>query len=203
MTIRTYLSNSPLSLQPPTPHSRPSSITFFAMQPEASTSHLSPSVPESHSEVPQPPPSNEAPERNLPQTQFYSVEYPGYVQDASVTKAIDNLGGQAKLEQAFRRMAPKTESLIELALHPENPFAHPIPGDVVHTNNLVLKVTKRKRKRREGDAEDAVLGEYKAEIVGVTSKTVRFRSMLGLSFAPEPMLTRGRHGRLSIPSRYE
>ena len=119
--------------------------------------------------------SNEAPERPLPQTQFYSVEYPGYVQDASVPKAVQNLGGKARLDQAFKRMAHKTESLIELALHPENPFAHPIPGDVVNTNNLVLKVTKRRRKRREGEPEDAGLGEYKAEIVGVTAKTVRFR----------------------------
>lgn len=120
--------------------------------------------------------SNQAPERPLLQTQFYSVEYPGYVQDASVPKAVQNLGGQTRLDQAFKRMAPKTESLIELALHPENPFAHPIPGDVVNTNNLVLKVTKRRRKKCEGDPEDAVLGEYKAEIVGVTAKTVRFRS---------------------------
>jgi general transcription factor 3C polypeptide 5 (transcription factor C subunit 1) len=148
--------------------------------------------------------SNEAPERPLPQTQFYSVEYPGYVQDASVPKAVQNLGGQARLDQAFKRMAPKTESLIELALHPENPFAHPIPGDVVNTNNLVLKVIKRRRKRREGEPEDALLGEYKAEIVGVAAKTVRFRGEGGRLVLLEGVLTimsGSRYGGLPVPSR--
>ncbi|KAF6762779.1 RNA polymerase III transcription factor IIIC subunit-domain-containing protein [Ephemerocybe angulata] len=155
------------------------------MNPEASTSQLPPLEQPPTGEETEIDHSNEAPERPLPQLQFYSVEYPGYVRDTSIPKAVENLGGQAKLEQAFRRMAPKTESLIELALHPENPFAHPIPGDVVNTNNLLLKVTKRRRKRREGESEDAVLGEYKAEIVGVTSKTVRFRSMVDYQFLPD------------------
>ncbi|KAJ2934541.1 hypothetical protein H1R20_g2576, partial [Candolleomyces eurysporus] len=154
------------------------------MQPEASTSQLPP-VDEVIEEVTTDR-SNEAPEHPLPQRQFYSVEYPGYVQDASVPKAIQNLGGQARIDLAFKRMAPKTESLIELSLHPDNPFAHPIPGDVVNTNNLVLEVTKRKRKKRPGqDADDGVIGEYKAEIVGVTTKTVRFRSMVDFQYLPD------------------
>lgn len=110
----------------------------------------------------------------LLQHSFYSVEYPGYVQPSSVPLAISNLGGQSKVDHAFKRTTPKSQTLLELSLRPGNPFAHPIPGDVVGTNNLLLKVTKRKRKQVAGDP--CTTGEYTAEVIGVVSKTARFRS---------------------------
>jgi general transcription factor 3C polypeptide 5 (transcription factor C subunit 1) len=110
----------------------------------------------------------------LPQLPFYSVEYPGYVQHSSVPLAINNLGGQSKIDHAFKRTPSKTQTLLELSLRPGNPFAHPIPGDVVGTNNLLLKVTKRKRKHVDDDS--STIGEYTTEVVGVVSKTARFRS---------------------------
>ena len=110
----------------------------------------------------------------LPQLPFYSVEYPGYVQHSSVPLAINNLGGQSKIDHAFKRTPSKTQTLLELSLRPGNPFAHPIPGDVVDTNNLLLKVTKRKRKHVDDDS--STIGEYTTEVVGVVSKTARFRS---------------------------
>ncbi|KAF7355135.1 hypothetical protein MSAN_01429100 [Mycena sanguinolenta] len=88
-----------------------------------------------------------APQYPMPATPFYSIEYPGFVRTASVPIAVRNLGGQAALGTAFKRTAAKTEATLELRLRPENPFAHPVPGDVVLTNNLVLKVVKRKRKK--------------------------------------------------------
>lgn len=122
-------------------------------------------------------PFSVAPERPLPQTPFYSIEYPGYVQATSVPLAVRNLGGQASIDNAFKRAASKTEALLELALRPGQPFAHPVPGDVVGTNNILLKVVKRKRKRRIGEEmDDGAIGEYTAEAVGVIPKTARFRS---------------------------
>lgn len=124
-----------------------------------------------------------APERPLPSTHFFSIEYPGYVKPASVPLAVERIGGQADLENAFRRAAGKTESPLELHLRPGNPFAHAVPGDVVPTNNILLKVVKRKRKRPEGEGgKDAMgdrwIGDYTVEAVGVIPKTARFRSML-------------------------
>jgi general transcription factor 3C polypeptide 5 (transcription factor C subunit 1) len=119
-------------------------------------------------------PPSVARELALPQHSFYSIEYPGYVQPSSVPLAISNLGGQSKVDHAFKRPAPKTQALLELSLRPGNPFAHPIPGDVVGTNNLLLKVTKRRRKQVGGNS--STIGEYTAEVVGVVSKTARFRS---------------------------
>jgi general transcription factor 3C polypeptide 5 (transcription factor C subunit 1) len=114
----------------------------------------------------------EAPEHPLPSTPFFSIEYPGYVRPTSIPLAINNLGGQSSLNNAFKRTATKTDTLLELSLRPGNPFAHPVPGDAVSTNNVLLRVVKRKRWRVEGD----MMGEYTAEAVGVVSKTVRFRS---------------------------
>ncbi|KAJ7781467.1 RNA polymerase III transcription factor IIIC subunit-domain-containing protein [Mycena metata] len=126
-----------------------------------------------------------APEFPIPQTPFHSIEYPGYVRNASVPIAVQNLGGQAALAGAFKRSTAKAEGTLELKLRPGNPFAHPVPGDVVPTNNLLLKIVKRKRKDRM-DADDGSLqGEYTAEIVGSTSKTVRFRSMADYQYQPD------------------
>ena len=123
-----------------------------------------------------------APSRELPTTHFYSIEYPGYVRPESVSKAIDTLGGQSSIERAFRRNAPKEDSLLELNLRPDNPFSHPLPGDLVPTNNILLRVVKRRLKRpppNDDDHDDdsrTVVGQYTAVAVGVIPKTARFRS---------------------------
>jgi general transcription factor 3C polypeptide 5 (transcription factor C subunit 1) len=126
-----------------------------------------------------------APAHELPTTHFYSIEYPGYVRPESVSKAIHSLGGQPSIDRAFRRNAPREDSLLELNLRPDNPFSHPLPGDLVPTNNLLLKVVKRKLKRRPPPTDDddglhkeeeEVIGEYTAVAVGAIPKTARFRS---------------------------
>ncbi|KZT13135.1 uncharacterized protein LAESUDRAFT_754139 [Laetiporus sulphureus 93-53] len=134
------------------------------------------------------PETTPAPERPLPATHFYSIEYPGYVKPTSVPLAVERLGGQQSIETAFKRAAGKTETLLELHLRPGNPFAHPVPGDVAPTNNILLKVVKRKRRRREGEVgaeEDGVVGEYTVEATGAIPKTARFRSMADFQFQPD------------------
>lgn len=123
--------------------------------------------------------TREAPEHTLPSsTPFYSVEFPGYVRPESAPQAIRHLGGQDSLNRAFKKNATKIEALVELNWRPENPYSHPIPGDVVVTSNVLVKVRKRKRRVREGDdaQEPEVVGEFTAEAVGVIQRTVRFRS---------------------------
>ncbi|CCL99174.1 uncharacterized protein FIBRA_01189 [Fibroporia radiculosa] len=110
-----------------------------------------------------------APERPLPSTHFYSVEYPGYVKATSVPLAIERLGGQRSVENALKRAATKSESVLELRLHSGNPFAHPIAGDVVSTNNILLKVVKRKRKKQgvsssEGGVEGMADFQYQPDM---------------------------------------
>lgn len=124
---------------------------------------------------PGPSSSGLAPEKPLPQAHFYSVEFPGYVRPESVNKAIQHLGGQNAIEHAFKRNSTRSESFLELSWRPENPFAHPVSGNVVHSNNILLKVTKRRRKRRNGQDLAEPEGEFTAEAIGVTNKIVRFR----------------------------
>ena len=124
---------------------------------------------------PGPSSSGLAPEKPLPQAHFYSVEFPGYVRPESVNKAIQHLGGQNAIERAFKRNSTRSESFLELSWRPENPFAHPVSGNVVHSNNILLKVTKRRRKRRNGQNLAEPEGEFTAEAIGVTNKIVRFR----------------------------
>ena len=130
------------------------------------------------SSQPLPPPP--APSRPLSSTHLYSVEYPGFVRPASAPLAIERLGGQPAIDAAFRRASgrDRVESLLELRLRPENPYAHPIPGEVVPTSNIVLRVVKRTRRRQEDVPlpEDGAVGEYTIEAVGVVPKTARFRS---------------------------
>lgn len=123
-----------------------------------------------------------APERALSHRPYFSVEYPGYVQDSSVPKAVASLGGQQSIDSAFSRGATKTDSLIELNLRPDNPFSHPVPGDVVSTDNILLKVVKRKR---APTAEDPSEAHFTVEAVGVIPKTVRFRSMADYQYQPD------------------
>ena len=120
-----------------------------------------------------------APIHPLPPTHFYSIEYPGYVRPASVPLALERLGGQPAIDTAFRRATgrDRVESLLELGFRPGNPYAHPIPGEVVPTSNVVLRVVKRRRKHKDGYTGDGAVGEYTTEAVGVVPKTARFRSM--------------------------
>ncbi|KAI0265130.1 RNA polymerase III transcription factor IIIC subunit-domain-containing protein [Gloeopeniophorella convolvens] len=135
-------------------------------------------------QTPPPPPaspahSTSAPAHALPTTHFYSIEYPGYVQPSapSLAAALHTLGGQARIDRAFRRGAPKEDALLELSLRPDDPFAHPLPGDLVPTHNLLLRVVKRRRR-------DGAQGEYVAAAAGIVPKTTRFRSMADFQYRP-------------------
>ncbi|KAF8528978.1 RNA polymerase III transcription factor IIIC subunit-domain-containing protein [Hysterangium stoloniferum] len=136
-----------------------------------------------------PEPPKEAQAHTLPPQQFYSVEYPGYVAPGSVPIAIHNLGGQSCLDNAFRRIKryEARDNRVDLKLQPENPFSHPVPGDVTSTNNMVLKVVKRKRKRLDAAESSSaeIIGEYTADIVGTISKTLRFRSLADFQYQPD------------------
>ncbi|CAG8481585.1 8635_t:CDS:2 [Dentiscutata erythropus] len=123
-----------------------------------------------------------APEKVLPTQQFFAVEYPGNV--INTEKALQTLGGQRGLKKAVN------EDLLELRFRPNNPFCHPINGDIIPTANLLLKVTRRRKKvtyhhtRRDSD-EESIKG-FNFEIMGIISKTCRFRGMADYQHVPNP-----------------
>lgn len=150
-----------------------SSFLFTPTSPYVSVAQMDPGPSSASS-------SQSAPELPLPKTYFSSIEFPGYVAPSSVPQILQTLGGQANVNAAFKRNANKQDALLELNFRPGNPFSHPVPGDIVPTNNIVLKIVKRKRKRApvaEGEkGGDGAIGEYTAEAIGVIPKTARFRS---------------------------
>ena len=102
-------------------------------------------------------PYQPAPLRPLPRTPFYSVEYPGYVSSnaEAVDGALRTLGGQAAVTKVFKH--PRAR-ILDLKLRPEDLFAHPIPGESLNTNKILLQVTTRRRRRRvDGEALETQL----------------------------------------------
>ncbi|KAJ2603237.1 hypothetical protein EV177_006711 [Coemansia sp. RSA 1804] len=136
--------------------------------------------------------------RPLPQRTFVSVEYPGFVNN--VETAIKTMGGREKLARVV------TEDIgmpVELRYRHNDLVSHPINGNVVATQNLLIKVKRRTRvpKRKDSDGRQSLLAgeaaaaaaaaavgpvETSAEVVGIIDKTVRFRSLADFQFVPAP-----------------
>ncbi|KAG8953739.1 tau 95 subunit of transcription factor TFIIIC [Tulasnella sp. 424] len=94
------------------------------------------------------PPSTTAASRRLPQTSFYSIEYPGYVSETpeALSGALKTLGGQASVDKIFKQ--PRSR-VLDLKLRPDDLFAHPIPGEAVNSLKILVQVTRRKRRKRD------------------------------------------------------
>jgi general transcription factor 3C polypeptide 5 (transcription factor C subunit 1) len=148
------------------------------MSAEASTSKLAPEYP-----IPS------------PLVELAGIEYPGRVRNTH--KALASLGGLPKLsnnlDKTIHKEVTSPQHAIEYSLNSANPFAHPVPAFVTHTGNVVLKVTKRRRKVPKVDAEGNVVesGVFKAEVCGVCTKTVRFRGEWGGGGLPKLKVARG------------
>ncbi|KAJ3109327.1 tau 95 subunit of transcription factor TFIIIC [Phlyctochytrium bullatum] len=114
----------------------------------------------------QSPPSYEpAPSAPLPNWTFHVIEYPGRILNTDA--AIKTMGGSRAIEQAFA----SDLGHIELRYRYNDPFSHPIFGDIVNTANLMLKVTRKRKKRDRMGRRPSESGEDEfevvAEIVGV------------------------------------
>lgn len=59
---------------------------------------------------------------------------------------------------------------MELRYRPKDPFCHPINGSIVPTSQVLVKVTRRRKKNQPEDQ-----GQLSTEIVGTIPQTCRFR----------------------------
>ncbi|CEJ02332.1 hypothetical protein RMCBS344292_16339 [Rhizopus microsporus] len=104
---------------------------------------------------------------------FLDIEYPGIVKRTK--RAIKTLGGEKALAQS---LANKTQ--VNLRFRPEDPFSHPIHGDIIPTSKLLAKVTRRvKRNKKTGQVEETD-DDWRTEIVGSVTHSVRFRALADL-----------------------
>jgi general transcription factor 3C polypeptide 5 (transcription factor C subunit 1) len=80
-----------------------------------------------------------------------------------------------KIQKAFSREL----GALELKFRPNDPLSHCITGEIVESSNLLLKVTRKRRKIPKGDGNDE---KSTAEVIGVVSKTARFRGFEEINF---------------------
>ncbi|KAJ2613153.1 tau 95 subunit of transcription factor TFIIIC [Coemansia sp. RSA 1365] len=115
----------------------------------------------------------------LPEHTLLSVEYPGYVVDTD--KAIESIGGSKKLA---RDTTENVGMPIELRYRYNDPTSHPINGEIIPTQNLLVKVTRRVR-RPKGKNDTTTREERTnttAEVVAIIDKTVRFRKLADFQY---------------------
>ncbi|XP_057674500.1 general transcription factor 3C polypeptide 5 [Corythoichthys intestinalis] len=93
------------------------------------------------------------------------VEYPAII--SSVDKMLETLGGEQTLSQTYSN--PNLR--LELRYRPQDPFCHFLCGNRFSSNNLLLRVRRRIRKR------DAKVAELNTEILGVIGTTYKFQGM--------------------------
>ncbi|XP_060209462.1 uncharacterized protein LOC132636557 isoform X2 [Lycium barbarum] len=75
---------------------------------------------------------------NLPTNKVFAVHYPAY--PSSVERAVETLGGIQGIVKARTSQSNK----LELHFRPEDPFSHPAFGELNHSNNFLLKISKCK-----------------------------------------------------------
>ncbi|KAJ3030025.1 UNVERIFIED_CONTAM: tau 95 subunit of transcription factor TFIIIC [Siphonaria sp. JEL0065] len=115
--------------------------------------------------------------------QFHCVELPGRITSGSSDVAIEALGGMDAIAKAFSQdLVP-----LELRMRTNDPFAHPVLGEVIATSNLLLKVSRKRRKKGSGPHGEHLDSDYKyaTEIVGIVTKTGRFRALADFQYTTD------------------
>ncbi|KAJ2857307.1 tau 95 subunit of transcription factor TFIIIC [Coemansia erecta] len=115
----------------------------------------------------------------IPQRTVLSVEYPGYV--VNTEKAVKSLGGREKLA---RDVSENTGARLELRYRYNDPTSHPISGEIVPTQNILIKVTRRTKRLKGAPKDKSTEKTVKksAEIVGIIEKTARFRKLADFQY---------------------
>ncbi|CAB3359334.1 Hypothetical predicted protein [Cloeon dipterum] len=92
------------------------------------------------------------------------VKFPGIVKDSGVQQAIQALGGNAALSQAFSR-----GQKLELNFNPDSMFHKPTYGDLEKTDAVLMRV-----KKKSGEAT----------VVGVIKDSYSFKNLCDFQFLP-------------------
>lgn len=154
------------------------------------------SSPSAHSSTHSPPPfpldddahpeasTSYAPYKPIPKMAYSSVEYPSTVSHPS---AILRLISQEDINECFNKPM-NNPALLEVRFGGlDRPSAIPIRGNRMPSQKLLLKVTKRRRRKggeetvgqtdkgKEPERPGSEEGIFVSEVVGPISQTVRFR----------------------------
>lgn len=147
-----------------------------------------------------------APGCRLPDARLLTIEYPGRVRPnaASFDRALGTMcpyagpvDGLQSVGSALEHLASVLElggKVVEcrLASNSERPSStdflrHPVLGDIVDVEELVMRVRRRTWKYTPVDGGVPVLRkEYIVELLGAADKCVRFRRMADFAYNPGP-----------------
>ncbi|KAJ4752849.1 hypothetical protein LUZ62_087254 [Rhynchospora pubera] len=73
----------------------------------------------------------------VPESEAFAVHYPGY--PSSVARAVETLGGLAEMARVRER--ERGSNLLELRFRPEDPFCHPVFGELRPATALLLRIS--------------------------------------------------------------
>ncbi|XP_059894075.1 general transcription factor 3C polypeptide 5 isoform X1 [Gadus macrocephalus] len=93
------------------------------------------------------------------------IEYPALI--ANVDKMLETIGGEKVLSKTYA----DPNRRLELRYRPKDPFCHSLCGNRFPSNNLLLRVRRRVRKK---DPQDTQLH---MEVLGVIGTTYKFQGM--------------------------
>ncbi|KAJ2575679.1 tau 95 subunit of transcription factor TFIIIC [Coemansia sp. RSA 1807] len=115
----------------------------------------------------------------LPERTVLAVDYPGYVVNAD--RAIQTIGGSKKLA---RDVVENVGMPIELRYRYKDPTSHPIKGEIISNQNLLLVKVTRRVKKTSASSPSATKPPaiISAKVVAVIDKSVRFRKLADFQY---------------------
>ncbi|KAI5084421.1 hypothetical protein GOP47_0000590, partial [Adiantum capillus-veneris] len=91
----------------------------------------------------------------VPEKALFAVNYPGY--PASIPRAVETLGGK----EAISKARSSETNYIELRFRPEDPYAHPVFGELHGFSGLLLELSVAQDKDK---GDQIVRGEITAKV---------------------------------------
>ena len=106
--------------------------------------------------------------------ELVSIEYPGIVQN--LDNMMETIGGVEKLRRTFEDRA----SRLEVFPRPNDIHSHPLMGDRVSSNNLLVKCIRRKVTTDNGEVKYV----YEAQMMGLITVSYKFESLADFQYLP-------------------
>eukprot|EP00249_Psilotum_nudum_P021284 c28050_g1_i2 orf=454-2187(-) len=98
----------------------------------------------------------------IPEKCVFAVNYPGY--PTSIVRAMETLGG----EDGICKARSAESNYLELRFRPEDPFCHPVFGELHRSSGLLLHIS-RELKQEQETCEITAASEEQTEIKGKTA----------------------------------
>ncbi|KAF9663088.1 hypothetical protein SADUNF_Sadunf17G0002200 [Salix dunnii] len=107
----------------------------------------------------------------IPSKEGFAVHYPGY--PSSTSRAIQTLGGTESILKARSSQSNK----LELYFRPEDPYSHPVSGELRSCHNMLLKISRKKKDSSSINDAKEESKEFHADIVARIPEAYYFEGM--------------------------